>query len=356
MINFLESSFSEIHWPYKVAGIALFIIIFNVCSSTFLQRLHRRFEARGSIWRASFFGALSKPLAIYIWFFFIMYTLHLLNIHLNNSSTFEQLATESLTIGAIIASAWFAFRWKRQTLTAMTTNNYWEKGGLDKGHLDALDKLITLLISFIFLVWLLEAMGQGIGVLLTLGGVGAAAIGFASKEFIANFFGGFMIYLNKPFKIGDAIKLVSKDTSGVVEEIGWYMTRIRDFEKQLIFIPNSMFSQFIVINMTKRSHRVIKETVGIRYSDFGCVKNILNEIRTYLLEHPDLDHTLNQWANFSEYGDSSLNLTFSSFTYKTSLMDYYLLKEEVLFKVFEIVQKHGADFAFKTITVESTPK
>lgn len=352
MIEKAETFFLGIHWAYQVIAFGIFLIVLNVCLSTLLHTLYHRFKKRGSVWRASFFEALNKPLSIYIWFFFVVYTIYLIDSHLNLSSLVEELILDALTIGGILAAGWFAFRWKRITFKAMSTQKYWEKGGLDQGHIDALDKLLTVVIAFIFLVWLLEALGQGIGALLTIGGVGAAAIAFASKEFIANFFGGFMIYLNRPFKSGDVIKLISKDTLGIVEEIGWYMTRIRDFEKQSIYIPNSMFSQFIVINLTERTHRLIKETIGVRYSDFSSVKSIIDELRTYILEHPNLDHDLRQGVNFTAYGDSSLDIAIFTYTSITSMSEFNMLKEEVLFKAAEVVHKHGADFAYPTITLD----
>ena len=65
--------------------------------------------------------------------------------------------------------------------------------------------------------------------MLALGGVSGIAVGFAAKDLLANFFGALMIYLDKPFKIGDWVRSSDKEIEGIVEAIGWRQTRIRNF-------------------------------------------------------------------------------------------------------------------------------
>jgi len=66
----------------------------------------------------------------------------------------------------------------------------------------------------------MQTLGFSIAGALTFGGIGGIAIGFAAKDMLSNFFGGLMIYLDRPFKTGDWIRSPDREIEGVVEEIG----------------------------------------------------------------------------------------------------------------------------------------
>ena len=103
--------------------------------------------------------------------------------------------------------------------------------------------------------------------LLAFGGIGGIAVGFAAKDLLANFFGGLMIYLDRPFSVGDWIRSPDKEIEGTVEDIGWRLTRIRTFDKRPLYIPNSIFASISVENPSRMSNRRIYEKIGIRYDD-----------------------------------------------------------------------------------------
>lgn len=346
--------FIEKQWPLELLAIILAALACNFAAKTLLVWLRASYEKKGSIWRASFAEALFYPLSLYIWFFTAVSLVYLLDHRLHDTPFFGQAPLVLLIVAGIISLGWFALRWKNRALASLDRSGYFEKAALDKSRIDVIDKLLTIVIFFFIVIWLFQATGQNINAILTLGGISAAALGFASKEFIANFFGGFMIYLTRPFKIGDMIKLEGKETTGTVEEIGWYLTRIRDLEKLPIYIPNSMFSQFILVNITDRSHRLIKETIGIRYCDFGSMEKILREIREFLSMHPAYDFSLPQGAYFTAYGNSSLDLTITAYTKAKTFQEFNALKEELLLKVRGIVVNNHADFPFQTITIDSS--
>ena len=86
---------------------------------------------------------------------------------------------------------------------------------------------------------------------MAFGGIGGIAIGFAAKDLLANFFGALMIFLDRPFSIGDWIRSPDREIEGVVEDIGWRSTKIRTFDKRPLFIPNSAFASLTVENASK---------------------------------------------------------------------------------------------------------
>jgi MscS family membrane protein len=346
------SSLKELGWQTELIVLILSILFFNYAVKKAFNSLKNYFTSNQQLGKASFIDALYSPLTVYVWFVAILYIVYLIDHQISENPFCGERPIQLIHMGTIVILGWFLLRWKNRALKVLSKIGYWNKFGLDAHRIDPINKLLTVTLIFIFIVWLLEASGYGIGTLLTIGGIGAAAIAFASKEFIANFFGGFLIYLNQPFAIGDTIRIQGKESTGVVEEIGWYVTRMRDLEKQPIYIPNAMFSQCIVTNLSKRSHRRIEQVVGIRYKDFNTLQNITAEMREYLANHPDIDKQAYHTVNFDNYGESTLDIKILCFTKVTDLAKFTLFKETVLINLYQIVERHGAEFAYQTIAIE----
>jgi MscS family membrane protein len=196
-----------------------------------------------------------------------------------------------------------------------------------------------------------QTLGFEITGLLALGGVGGIAVGFAAKDLLANFFGGLTIYLDRPFGVGEWIRSPDKSIEGTVEYISWRHTRIRAFNKNPIYVPNSVFTTIVVENPSRMSHRRIKETIGLRYDDFGVVAAVVADIKAMLEEHPDIDQTQTLIVNFNQYGASSLDIMVYTFTKTTVWVEYHAVKQDVLLRIGEIIERHGAEIAFPTRTL-----
>lgn len=123
---------------------------------------------------------------------------------------------------------------------------------VDRGVVYILGRLLTTVVVVITGLLVLRVLGVDTVPLLAFGGIGAAAAGIAGKDVIANLFGGLMLYITRPFIPGDTILLVEKNLEGTVEEIGWYLTSVRDENQRQILIPNALFSTFPVINTSRR--------------------------------------------------------------------------------------------------------
>jgi len=78
----------------------------------------------------------------------------------------------------------------------------------------------------------MQTLGYSISGVLAFGGIGGIAVGFAARDLLANFFGGFMIYMDRPFDVGDWIRSPDQEIEGTVEKIGWRLTTIRTFDKR----------------------------------------------------------------------------------------------------------------------------
>jgi MscS family membrane protein len=160
-----------------------------------------------------------------------------------------------------------------------------------------------------------------------------------------------MIFLDRPFSIGDWIRSPDRNIEGTVEKIGWRLTLIRTFDKRPLYIPNSMFASISVENPSRMTHRRIYETIGIRYDDSKLLPVIVSDVKEMLLNHPEIDTTQTLMVNFNEFAASSLDFFVYTFTKTTNWIKFHEVKQDVLFKITEIVEKHGAEMAFPTSTI-----
>jgi MscS family membrane protein len=176
-------------------------------------------------------------------------------------------------------------------------------------------------------------------------------VGLAAKDLLANFFGGLTIYLDRPFSVGEWIRSPDKSIEGTVEYISWRHTRVRAFNKNPIYVPNAVFTTIVVENPSRMSNRRIKETIGLRYADLSKVAAIVADIHAMLRTHPEIDTKQTLIVNFLQFGESSLDLMIYTFTKTVVWTEYHVVKQDVLLKIADIIEQHGAEIAFPTRTL-----
>ncbi|PKF61177.1 mechanosensitive ion channel protein MscS [Psychromonas sp. psych-6C06] len=218
----------------------------------------------------------------------------------------------------------------------------------DTTTVTAVAKLAKLSISVIILLSVLQTLGVSVSGVLAFGGMGGLVVGMASKDLLSNLFGAIMVYMDKPFKVGDWIRSPDKSIEGTVENIGWRVTRIRTFDKRPLYVPNSLFTQIVVENPSRMSNRRIKENFGLRYGDINQVETIIQEVREMLLNHPEIDTSQTLIVNFDLFNNSSLDFFIYTFTKTTNWVEFHSIKQDVLLKVAKIVDHNNAQFAFPT--------
>jgi len=218
----------------------------------------------------------------------------------------------------------------------------------DTTTVNAVAKLAKLSLIIIIVLSIIQTLGVSISGVLAFGGMGGLVVGMAAKDLLSNLFGALMVYMDKPFKVGDWIRSPDKSIEGTVEEIGWRVTRIRTFDKRPLYVPNSLFTQIVVENPSRMSNRRINETFGLRYRDIEQVNDIIKAVREMLEGHPDIDQRQTIIVNFNYFNNSSLDFFIYTFTKTTDWVLFHEIKQDVLLKVAEIVKLHQAGFAFPT--------
>lgn len=221
----------------------------------------------------------------------------------------------------------------------------------DPMTIKAVAKLLRASVLVTAALIAMQLFGFSISGLLAFGGVGGLAIGFAAQDLLSNFFGGLMIYLDRPFNVGDWIRSPDQEIEGTVEDIGWRLTRIRTFDKRPLYVPNSVFASIALENPSRMTNRRIKETIGVRYDDVSQLPAILADVEAMLRSHEAIDTNQTLMVNFNEFGASSLDFFIYTFTKTTVWTEFHKIKQDVLLKVADIIAGHGAEIAFPTRTL-----
>lgn len=335
---------------FQTFGIIALVLVCNFFVKALLFKLYTHFYKKHKLWPLSFVSALHKPLTYFVWFValftaldlatFGLFSFHLPNMHL------------VLSVGAVLAFGWFLLRWNAKFLHYGLEFSKTDQFSYSASKLDVISKIMTIAIIFITLFLLMDVTGRNMHTLIAFGGIGGLALAFASQQVVANFFGGMMVYMTKPFTLGEWVNLPERKIEGHIEEIGWYLTRIRNFEKRPIYVPNSIFTQSIVVTPSRMSHERFHYTIGLRYDDIGVIKAIVDNIKLMLLKHPHIDQSVKIEVYFVNFGTSSLDINISAYMSIASGVPFSSVRQDILLKVAEIVTQNGAELATPTHVIE----
>lgn len=344
--DFMSSA--ENHWKLNVFLIILATAAISLLARLVLAQLKKQLKKTDTVWDDAALDAASGPLRALIWVLGINLACHLISQH--SSAEIFKYASTVREIIVIFIFSWFLMRFVRNVEKELL-NPTAGKEAVDATSAHAISKLVRISIGITATLILVEKLGYSVAGVMAFGGIGGIAIGFAAKDLLANFFGGLMIFLDRPFSIGDWVRSPDREIEGTVEHIGWRQTRIRTLEKRPLYVPNSMFASIAVENPSRMTHRRIRETLGLRYTDREKMGAITEKVRSMLESNTHIDKSQGIVVSFTLCNASSLDFLVNAFTTVTDGNEFAKVKQEVLLRIMEIVQAEGADFAFPTQTL-----
>ncbi len=253
----------------------------------------------------------------------------------------------------------------------------------NKRNLTLRTELINLILSIskfiIFLIAVLVAfvkMGINISGVIASLGIGGLAVALAAKDTLSNFFGLIKIIFDESFSQGDWIKTDSVE--GTVIEIGFISTKIRTFDNAMITVPNEKLANTSLKNWSRRAvGRRIKLYIGVTYnSNPKDIQNAINDITEMLLNHSEIStkidqkeikkyYTSNKFVSLDNklgikstmlvyldrFSDSSIDILVYTFSKTTNWQKWLEVKQDVLFRIWEILEKNNLEFAFPSQTL-----
>ena len=236
-------------------------------------------------------------------------------------------------------------------------------------------KIINFLIMILGLLLVMHFAGANLATVLSGLGIGGFAVAFAARESLSNFLGTISILMSDTFSQGDWI--VVNGEQGTVVEIGLRVTTLRTFDNALIAIPNGTIANNDVKNWSKRTlGRRIKMSLALKYnSKPKNIRSAIDEIREMLKTHPDIATDKTSYENNSqksaklvsqedslgvkrtllvyldEISDSSINILVNCFTKTTDWALWLETKEDVIYKIMDILEKHDLKFAYPSMSL-----
>ena len=331
----------------------LFLIVLVALSlGFFLNRLIDKLELQAarskSVWDDALIEACRRPAIWLIWILGVNFAASIAAQKMD--SPLQGLIDPINRLALIFLGSLFVVRFIKRAERNLLHPDYMSKP-IDETTVRAVGKLLRATVIITAVLIGMQLFGYSISGLLAFGGIGGIAMGFAAKDLLANFFGGLMIYLDRPFSVGEWIRSPDQEIEGTVEDIGWRLTRIRTFDMRPLYIPNAVFASISVENPSRMSNRRINETLGIRYEDIHSMDSIVAAVTAMLLAHPDIDAKQTMIVNFNKFNASSVDFIVYTFTKTTDWIDFHKIKQDVLLRVASIVADHDAEIAYPTSTI-----
>ena len=223
-------------------------------------------------------------------------------------------------------------------------------------------KGLKILVIIIGIVAVLELWGIKVGPIIAGLGLLGVAVALGAQDLFKNLISGIMILMERRFKIGDVIHIAG-EAEGIVEQIGFRSTLIRQFDSNLVMVPNFKFAEQSVTNYSRRINRRIRWIIGLEYrTTVEQLKNMRNQIKEFIdkdknFKNDDKSYFSSSFVRIDSFSDSSIDMLVQCFTNVTNWNEYIKVKETLAITIKEIVENEKAGFAFpsQSLYLESLP-
>lgn len=336
-------------------GILLIGIIFKKLLSTiftrFLFRFLKKYASR-SVGFDQLLELLKKPFGLFI----LLLTLYSAFNQLEFPSSWEFSQKEnfglrmiffrSFQIAIISSVCWIILRIVDFFGMVLIYKASLTESKTDDQLIPFLKEAVKIIIIIFSIFFILGSVFQlNIASLIAGLGIGGLAIALAAKESLENLLGSFTIFLDKPFVIGDLVKI--EKVTGHVEHIGFRSTRIRTLEKSYVTVPNKKMVEAELDNLSLRTLRRVQSDIKLSYTTTSDqLQSIVSDIQKLLEVHPLIIQ--DGKVRFYEFGGNSLNILVNYFVKAVEWDAYTEVREEINYGIMKIIKQHGSNFAYAT--------
>ena len=232
--------------------------------------------------------------------------------------------------------------------------NYWRQRArsdadkaFDQQLFPIVRKSLKVFVVVVGALVTLDNLGINITAAIASLSIGGLAVGLAAQDTLANLFGAVAVFVDKPFRIGDRIKLEGVD--GTVETIGLRSTRVRSVDSHLVAIPNKIMGNAIITNITQRPHIKTEMSIGLTYdTTVPKLKQAVQLLEEVYRSHPQTEDLI---VSFNKFADSALNVQVIHWWKGTDMKVYFSGMQELNYKIKERFDAEGLSFAFPTQTL-----
>jgi MscS family membrane protein len=255
------------------------------------------------------------------------------------------------TIGVMILIGffWFALRATGVTMQRLQAHAI-SAGRIGTGTLMLLgERLLKALVLIVAALAILGAIGFNLTTVLAGLGIGGLAIAFAAQKTLENLFGGVSVLGDEVIRVGDFCRF--GDKVGTVEDISLRSTRIRTLDRSELSIPNGSLATMNIENFQRRDKILFNPSFGVRYETTpDQLRYLLAEVRRMLYEHSKIESGTAR-IRLASLDNNALTLEIFSYVLTRDFTEFTAIREDLLLRIMEIVEKAGSGFAFSSHTI-----
>ncbi len=353
-VEFLGNSFQDYAW---FLGAIIVGLLFKKLISRYLSRLlYKLVSKKDSIVGAQKFNELlSKPIGLFL----MLSIIYLGASHIEYPESWNLADGSEFGLKMVINKGYsliyvVSVFWILLKVVDFVGLILFSKAEKTDNKMD--DQLIPFIIeiakilTYLFALFIImsNVFDVNVTALATGLGIGGIALAMASKESLENLLGSFTIFFDRPFTVGDNVTVGS--VTGRVEKVGFRSTRIRTFDKSIVTVPNKKMIDAELDNLGMRPVRRVKFNLGLTYdTTIEQIKAIVTDIQNMINEHEKTDQEGK--ARFQEFGGSSLDILIIYYVNSPKWDELIDVREDINYRIMEIVKKHNSDFAFPSTTV-----
>lgn len=230
-----------------------------------------------------------------------------------------------------------------QALTSVTQSK------MDDQLLPIIRKLLQIGVVVVAIVYILSRMDVNVTAMIAGLSIGALALALAAQDTVKNLIGSIMIFIDKPFQVGDFVLIEGQE--GTIVEVGFRSTRVQLLDTSIVSIPNGNVANMTLLNLGVRTMRLMNILIGVTY-DTPTVKieQYIAELKQLIQDHPGVHQE--EWkVYFREMGDFSLKIMFRCYIPVLTFDEELKVKEELYLEIMRIAERLEIEFAFPSQTI-----
>ncbi|MFA5668281.1 MAG: mechanosensitive ion channel family protein [Balneolaceae bacterium] len=316
--------------------------VFEFILNNFIRRFTKRTKFK---WDEDLLDGVEKPIGFIflIGFYFSSYT------NLQFSVTTNHILSTVLEVTVSIGFVWLFYNLSEVFTKYLSKVTSKTDPSLDDQLIPLIRKTLRFFVIFMGVVVIMQNNGYNVASLIAGLGIGGLAVALAARETLANFFGSVTIFLDKPFKVGDWIKV--GDVEGTVVEVGFRSTRIRTFYTSLITVPNSKLADTEIDNLGLREYRRFITHFELKLNTppeklvafVEGVKGIIKSNKHFRQDYYEI--------HLNEIGQHSLRILVYAFFKVPDYTAELTQRHNFLIEVLRLAKAVGVEFTYPTQTL-----
>lgn len=322
------------------------VILFKLFSGAVSYSIIKLFKLKVKSSREIKESAFYEPIKVFISILGVYVAFIFLKQPLQISQSVMNFITMALKIISVMAFAIGLARSFTPESTLVKKIFAKKNRSIEDTGLNFILKTIRVVIYIVAFLIVIIMLGIDINGLIAGLGLGGVIVTLAAQDTAKNLFGGFVIFLDKSFNVGDWIQI--DNFEGTVEDMTFRSTRIRTFENSVVNIPNSIISNSSIINWSKMESRRYRFTLNISIdTPLEKLEIVQKRIATMLKKHDNIiDDSI--IVKFDSIGTNSINLLICSYTDSVDYTSYLEEKEKINYKIIQILNEENVQFAYNT--------